>query len=94
MQNELKTLGIVLLDVASTLPGLIERYLEEEALKENVLLLNNRRAYADMLKRLRTREIELDLKARKRYRASYDIHAPSVGNHCRLTLLHDDRSRP
>lgn len=66
VQNDLKTLGAVLLDVAHTLPGPVERYLEEEALKENILLLNNRRAYADMLRRLRTREIELDLKARKR----------------------------
>ncbi len=49
MKNELKTLGTVLLDVAHEQRALIERLLEEYAHKHNILTLNNRRAYADML---------------------------------------------
>ena len=49
MKNELKTLGTVLLDVAHEQRALIERLLEEYAHKHNIITLNNRRAYADML---------------------------------------------
>jgi hypothetical protein len=98
VQNELKTLGIVLLDVAHELAGPIERYLEEQAYKENILLLNNRRAYADMLSRLRTKEIELDLKARKRWEerkhAWYlTLHDRAVAK-CHATLHSFDYSAP
>jgi hypothetical protein len=98
VQNELKTLGAVLLDIAHELPGPIERYLEEQAYKENILLLNNRRAYADMLSRLRTREIELDLKARKRWEerkhAWYlTLHDRAVAK-CHATLHSADYATP
>jgi hypothetical protein len=49
VKNELKTLGTVLLDVAHEQRALIERLLEEYAHTHNILTLNNRRAYADML---------------------------------------------
>lgn len=98
VQDELKTLGEVLLDVAHELPGPIERYLEEQAFKENILLLNNRRAYADMLSRLRKREIELDLKARERWEerkhAWYlTLHDRAVAK-CAATLLSPEYANP
>jgi hypothetical protein len=49
VKNELKTLGTVLLDVAHEQRAIIERLLEAYAHTHNILTLNNRRAYADML---------------------------------------------
>jgi hypothetical protein len=53
--------------VAHELRGPIERMLEDYAHKQNIVALNNRRAYADIVQRLRRHEIERDKKARVRW---------------------------
>ena len=98
VKNELKILGAVLLDVAHELRGPIERLLEEYAHKQNIVALNNRRAYADIVQRLRRHEIEKDKKARvrweKRKEAWYEtLHDRAVAK-CKATLESKPYSHP
>ena len=98
VKNELKILGAVLLDVAHELRGPIERLLEEYAHKQNIVALNNRRAYADIVQRLRRHEIEKDKKARvrweKRKEAWYNtLHDRAVAK-CKATLESKPYSHP
>jgi hypothetical protein len=98
VKNELKILGAILLDVAHELRGPIERMLEEYAHKQNILALNNRRAYADMVQRLRRHEIERDKKARVRWEhrkeAWYEtLHDRAVAK-CKATLESKPYSHP
>jgi len=98
VQAELQALGQVLLDIGHQLRGPIERYLEKEAHKHNLVVLNNRRAYADMCKRLRRKEIERDKKARVRWEGRkhawyLTLHDRAVAK-CRATLLSKPYATP
>ena len=98
IKNELKILATVLMDVGHELRGPIERMLEEYTHKQNIVALNNRRAYADMVQRLRRHEIERDKKARVRWEtrkeAWYEtLHDRAVAK-CKATLESKPYSLP
>ncbi|KAL6762773.1 hypothetical protein V8C86DRAFT_3130507 [Haematococcus lacustris] len=68
-------------EVAALSEGEVERVLEREALHLNTAILNNRRAYADLLGRLHVAEVEAERQRRQRWEEALNAWRSLRFNH-------------
>lgn len=67
--QDLKLLTQILMDTAHALPPEVERIIEAEAYEVNVVVISNRRTYADLMARIATQDVDVLVQSRLRWEA-------------------------
>ncbi|KAJ0410576.1 hypothetical protein ATCC90586_007409 [Pythium insidiosum] len=97
----LRSLTKTLMDTAHALPNEVERIIEAEAFELNVVVITNRKAYADLLARIASADVDVFLRARLQWEDGQTLwrrlrHDDAIARFCHTlesTQFRDPRER-